>query len=113
MAHVADVPRSIRFYEQLGFRVGRTFQPDGDETPTWAWLTSDGADLMVVVADEAFDPRQQGVLFYVYCEDVEAMHAHLSALGVEVTAIRTPFYAPRGECGVTDPDGYAIWITHS
>lgn len=112
MAHVADVPRSIRFYEQLGFSVGNTFGPEG-ESPTWAWLRSDGADLMVVQADKSVDASAQGVLFYLYCEDVKAMHAHVTALGIEATAIRSPFYAPGGEFGISDPDGYGIWITHT
>jgi catechol 2,3-dioxygenase-like lactoylglutathione lyase family enzyme len=77
MAHVADIARSIRFYEQLGFRVGNTFQPDGGPALTWAWLASHGADLMVTLAEEPVDPGEQAVLFYLYCDDVQGMHAHL------------------------------------
>jgi predicted enzyme related to lactoylglutathione lyase len=113
MAHVADVPRSIRFYGQLGFRVGNTFQPAGESAPAWAWLTSDGADLMVTTSKEPVDARQQGVLFYLYCDDVQGLHAHLRASGIEVGEITTEFYAPGGEFRVTDPDGYVIMVTHT
>jgi hypothetical protein len=41
------------------------------------------------------------------------MHAELAAAGVTVSPITTPFYAPRGEFRVTDPDGFAIMVTHS
>jgi hypothetical protein len=40
MAFVADVRRSIAFYEQLGFSVGNTFTPPEADEPVWAWLDS-------------------------------------------------------------------------
>jgi predicted enzyme related to lactoylglutathione lyase len=113
MVHVADVSRSIKFYEQLGFELGNTFTPDGSKEATWAWLVSGGAQIMVTKAGEPVDARAQAVIFYLYCADVEAMHSHLKALGHDVREIATPFYAPRGEFRVKDPDGYDIMITHT
>ena len=113
MPHVASVPRSIAFYGQLGFTVENTFTPPGVSEPTWAWLKSNGAHLMVsrgtlsVVADE------QGVTFYLYCEDVPAMKLMLERDGVAAGPITHPFYAPRGEFRIVDPDGYALMITHT
>ena len=58
MLHVASLPRSIAFYETLGFRVANTFTPDGQAEPTWAWLTGDGADLMLTQATAPVVPEQ-------------------------------------------------------
>ncbi len=113
MAHVASVPRSIVFYRLLGFEVGNTHTPDGDAEPSWAWLHSRDAHLMVTRAGEPVVPRAQAVLFYLYCEDVEAMHAKLTGDGLAVGPIETPFFSPRGEFRLTDPDGYALLVAHT
>ena len=38
LIHVASVPRSAAFYEQLGFEVKDSFTPPGSEEPSWASL---------------------------------------------------------------------------
>ncbi len=112
-AYVRDVEASIAFYRLIGFEVGSTFPEEG--TPNWVWLHSggDGAQLMIARATEPVVARQQAVFFYLYVEDVAAKHAELAAAGVAVGEITTPFYAPRGEFRVTDPDGYGFMITHT
>jgi hypothetical protein len=50
---------------------------------------------------------------YLYCPDVPTYHARLLAQGVSAGAIAYPFYAPRGEFPVTDPDNYALMISHT
>ena len=113
MAFVADLPRSIAFYAKLGFTVGNQVTGD-DGTLTWAWLTTPGgAQLMLARASHPVEAAEQAILFYAYGRDVPAMHAELDASGVAVSPITRPFYAPRGEFRVTDPDGYAIMITHN
>lgn len=73
MASVRSVARSIEFYRKLGFEVGNTHAPEGATEPVWAWLrTPGGAQLMLSRADDPVDPKRQGVLFYVYCDDVLA-----------------------------------------
>jgi hypothetical protein len=37
----------------------------------------------------------------------------LIAEGIEAGTIQYPFYAPRGEFRIQDPDGYVIMITHT
>jgi len=71
------------------------------------------AHLMLAKASEAVDPAQQAVLFYVYCEDVAAFRSKLIEAGVDAGPVQHPFYAPRGEFRVTDPDGYVLMITHT
>jgi hypothetical protein len=114
MAHVRSVPDAIALYRKLGFEVGNTFCPQGTTDPTWAWLESEGgAKLMLALADEPVIAGQQAVLFYLYCDDVASTRAHLEESGVPVGPIEYPFYAPRGEFRVHDPDGYVLMITHT
>jgi hypothetical protein len=112
MAFVADVTRSISFYEHLGFSVENSFTPPDTEVPSWAWLESGDAQLMVARAGEPVIPEQQAVLFYLYVEDVATAREALATAGLEPGPITTPFYAPRGEFRLVDPDGYCLMITH-
>jgi hypothetical protein len=52
------------------------------------------------------------VLFYLYVEVVATAREALSAAGLEPGPVTTPFYAPRGEFRLVDPDGYCLMITH-
>jgi uncharacterized glyoxalase superfamily protein PhnB len=58
-------------------------------------------------------PDQHTVLFYIYTDDVTAAHESLAAAGRNPGEIKTPFYAPRGEFQLVDPDGYVLMITHT
>jgi catechol 2,3-dioxygenase-like lactoylglutathione lyase family enzyme len=113
LAYVRSVTRSIEFYRKLGFEEGNTHTPEGGAEPVWAWLRSGGAHLMVGEAAEPVDTAKQAVLFYVYCPDVEGFRSALLAAGVDCGPTTHPFYAPRGEFRVTDPDGYVLMITHT
>ena len=112
MAFVADVARSIAFYGKLGFGVENTFTPPDAEAPVWAWLESGDASIMVAKATAPVIAEQQAVLFYLYTEDVAAAHEALSSQGLQPGPIKTPFYAPRGEFRLTDPDGYVLMVSH-
>jgi hypothetical protein len=112
MVHVADFAASIAFYGLLGFSVANSVTPAGREQPSWAYLTAGGAELMLASADEPIVPEQQAVLFYVYCENVPLMHEQLSAAGVAAGPIAMPFYNPKGEFRLVDPDGYVVMVAH-
>ena len=113
MVFVADVERSIAFYRHLGFEVGNTFAADDATKPTWAWLQSGEAQLMLAAASHPVVAEPQGVLFYVYTEDVASARASLIEAGLGPGVITTPFYAPRGEFRLVDPDGYTVMVTHT
>jgi hypothetical protein len=112
MAHVADVAVSTAFYEKLGFEIGGSFTPPGDDGPSWVSLQSGGAELMLACASEPVVATQQAVLFYVYCGDVGAMHGRLADAGLKPGPIANPYYNPRGEFRLVDPDGYVVMVTH-
>ena len=114
-AHVADVQRSIDFYAQLGLIAANTHVHGG--ALLWAFLTNVDGDpnaaavrLMLARADEPVDPHAQAVLFYLWAEDVRALHDELKDNGVAVGEVHEPFYMPAGEFRVEDPDGYVLLI---
>lgn len=109
-AHVASVERSITFYADLGFTVLNKVVPDGQTAPGWAWLESEKANLMVGRASAPVDSTQQGVLFYLYYEDIQQARAALVELGHHPGEIKYPFYMPGGECRLEDPDGYVLML---
>ncbi|HET8945602.1 MAG TPA: VOC family protein [Candidatus Polarisedimenticolia bacterium] len=113
MAYVRSVQDSIAFYRRFGFEVGNTNTLPGETEPNWAWLQSHRAQLMLARATSPVVASDQAVLFYVYVADVEAFRAGLLEAGMEAGPIRQPFYAPRGEFRVTDPDGYVVMVTHA
>lgn len=114
MIHVASVARSIGFYAVLDFRATNVHHvPACGDDPVWAWMQSPGgAQFMLVQADLPIDDTVQGVLFYVYCDDLVAMRERILAAGVQAGEIAHPFYRPKGEFRIADPDGYALMITH-
>jgi hypothetical protein len=112
MVEVENVTRSAAFYAKLGFEIGNTFVPSGAAEPSWAWLRNGEVDLMVT-SGGAPASASRPVLFYLYCPDVAEARKSLEAVGVECGPVQFPFYAPRGEFEVRDPDGYSLMVTHT
>jgi predicted enzyme related to lactoylglutathione lyase len=112
MLSVADVERSIAFYQRLGFEVANTFACEGESKPSWAWLESGNAQLMLAAGEDS-TPTKHTVLFYFYADDVRAARASLVEAGLNAGEIATPFYAPQGEFEVVDPDGYVVMVSHT
>ena len=113
LAYVADVRASMAFYEQLGFEVGNSHADPHSGEIVWAALERGTAALMLGKAGEPVVPEQQAVLFYLYYDDIAATHAELSAKGLAVGEMSYPFYCPKGEFRLRDPDGYTLMLTHS
>ena len=110
MLRVADIPRSIRFYELLGFE---TVDTEGEaDRPGWARLHCEGGAIMLLAADEPVDPAVQAVLLYMYTPDLTALREQLAAGGVAVPPIQRPDYMPSGEICLQDPDGYTVLVAH-
>jgi catechol 2,3-dioxygenase-like lactoylglutathione lyase family enzyme len=111
LAHVADVARSIEFYKLLGFEVKNTVEHDGELR--WAWLENGQAHFMIARSARPMNPDAQDVLFYLYAPDVVAFRNQLQSRGVKVGQLSYPFYMPRGEFRVEDPDGYTLFIAQA
>ena len=68
---------------------------------------------MLSRATAPIDPQEQAILFYLYCDDVAAFRSKLLEAGVDAGPVQHPFWAPRGEFRVTDPDGYTLLVSHT
>jgi len=106
--HVENVERSIAFYYHLGFIVASVYKYKG--APVWAELRSEGANLMVSTDGDPIDPAGQGVLFYLYSDNLAALREHLLANGINVGEIVDGTPGPTQEMRLTDPDGYMLMI---
>jgi catechol 2,3-dioxygenase-like lactoylglutathione lyase family enzyme len=110
MAPVADVRRSIAFYENLGFEVDNTLEKGGETE--WAYLHAGGAHLMLTRTPAPVAPEQQTMLIYLYADDVVAYHGWLREKGLDVGPIERRIYMPKGEFELRDPDGYCLLVGH-
>jgi hypothetical protein len=107
LLHVADVARSIRFYEQLGFI---TIDTDRQIPIGWARMHCEGGALMFLRAERPIDVSAQTVLFYMYTPELSQLREQLVAAGLIVGRIARPDYMKSGELRLDDPDGYVILV---
>src|SRR6266568_4835847 len=110
MLHVADVARSIHFYELLGFELIDTEGAAG--CPGWARMHCEGGALMFLLAEEPVDVSAQSILLAMYTPDLRSLREHLLANGVDAPPITYPEYMPSGQITLHDPDGYILGINH-
>jgi len=110
LLHVAEIERSIRFYELLGFT---TIDTDRCVPLRWARLhCEDGSAVMFLRAEKPVDPSAQAVMLAMYTPDLIGLREQLLAGGVKVPPITYPEYMPSGAIYMPDPDGYIIGLHH-
>ena len=109
MLHVAEIERSIRFYELLGFV---TVDTDRCKPLGWARMHCDGGAVMFLRAEEPLDPVRVTTMLYMYTPDLVALREQLLAAGIKVPPIKYPGYMPSGEIQMPDPDGYPVLVAH-
>ncbi len=109
LLHVADVQRSVAFYEKLGFELGNEPLKNEQGDVSFAWMHHGNAAQIMLTRGEKSPRLTQGLLFYLYATDMPAYREQLIARGVEVGKLTYPFWSPGGEFEVNDPDGWA-WI---
>ena len=108
MLHVADVRRSIHFYQLLGFELIDT---EGDGACLgWARMHCEGGAIMFLLAEEPVDASRQSIMLAMYTSDLPGLRERLLAHGVKVPSITCPPYMPSGQVTIGDPDGYLIGI---
>lgn len=104
MLPVKHLPRSLDFYQRLGFEVEN--RQDG-----WGWAMLRCGECRVMldqsinVAPEA--PRQS--VLYLYPADVAEYHRQARANGLVVPDLEVTFYGMT-EFRLEDPDGNRLWI---
>lgn len=106
MLHVADIARSLRFYQLLGFDVIDVEREGG--AISWARVHCEGGALMFMTAEEKPHP----MLLVLYTPDLPAFREHLMANGVAAPAIGYPPYMPSGELCLKDPDENVVLVQH-
>lgn len=104
MLPVGNMPRSVKFYELLGFSIENRNDGWG-----WAMLRFDECRLMV---DQSINPHpsipRSGIL-YLYPDDIVEYHASLREKGLTVPDLDETFYG-MVEFRLEDPDGNRLWI---
>jgi catechol 2,3-dioxygenase-like lactoylglutathione lyase family enzyme len=112
---VADVERSVAFYERLGFAAEATY-----DDPPYATLTlararlslagqgHDAEDRPGVTLEAPPDRTRQNAVLVLEVEDCMAAYEELRDAGVEFLA--EPYSPPWGghRCFAVDPDGYLV-----
>lgn len=113
MAHVMVVQRSVDFYAKLGFEPLSIGKGD-DGHCYWAHVKSGKAHLMFASDTESAKVEKEStVVLYMYAENLVKLRDELLAKGVKVSEISHPFYMPKGEVCLNDPDGYVVLIGQS
>jgi catechol 2,3-dioxygenase-like lactoylglutathione lyase family enzyme len=111
--HVTDVARSISFYEALGFRVVKRYEPNGRLEFAGLEATS-SAKIMLARVDgrpERVDQDESGPGFlYLYTPDLDAFRDRLIRAGVEPGEIEDGRPGPNRELCVWDPDGHGHMV---
>lgn len=104
MQPVQHLPRSVAFYEALGFSV----EIRNDD---WGWASLRFGNARVML-DQSINPppgSQRTAVLYLYPDDIAAYHAELRARGLDVPDLHVTFYGMT-EFRIDDPDGNRLWI---
>jgi lactoylglutathione lyase len=116
VVYAADVSRTARFWERLGFARFYQLPAKGDGEPGYVGLRRGASELAVVASEWVRD--QYGLIpgdgprfeMFVYADDVDRLFSALKAEGVPV--LRDPADMPWGErvAAVADPDGNPVTL---
>jgi catechol 2,3-dioxygenase-like lactoylglutathione lyase family enzyme len=117
--YVADVLRSVRFYERLGF--AETFRTPREGVPVHVELVLDGfkigvADVASARRDHGLDvsPDGRAVEVCLWCDDTDAAYDELVAAGA--TSMSAPHDWLDGRlrvAWVADPDGNPVELVQA
>jgi catechol 2,3-dioxygenase-like lactoylglutathione lyase family enzyme len=110
---VADVERSIAFYEVLGFDVVKRYEPD-DRLEFAGLEATPSAKVMLARVDQVPETGPGAPtpgFLYLYTSDLEGLRARLLAAGHQADEIDAgPGPGPNREMCVRDPDGHGHMV---
>jgi catechol 2,3-dioxygenase-like lactoylglutathione lyase family enzyme len=116
--YVADVPRSVAFYEQLGF--AETFRTPAEGVPIHVELVLDGFKLGVASvasarADHGLGVSSDGnaVEICLWTDDTDAAYAALLSYGATTMSEPHDWLDRLRVAWVADPDGNPIELVHA
>ena len=107
MIHVPDVRAAIDWYQGIGFHVVETFD-NGSSGLSFAILSFGSTQVMFNAGGRAASQERRDVDLYLYCADVDGIHARLKERVDVIEGPHDTFYAMR-EILVRDLNGF--WIT--
>ncbi len=96
---VANVRRSVRWFERVGFEVSV-------HDDTYAFARRD-RDLTIHLAQAGGDEHPGQGALYLHCHDADRVAEEWTQVGIEVDGPRDEDYGKR-EGSITDPDGNVI-----
>lgn len=104
-----DVPRTIEWYQRVGFTLIGVFPESGE--PTWCEVSRDGVTLQFLGGETPWPeaPTFTGTLYF-YPKSIDAVYD-------EIRGHTTPVWGPEvrdwgaREMGLQDPNGYYLTFT--
>ena len=106
-AYVKDIDASRAFYGLLGFREHSSAKA---EASAWSVMQHEGVSVLLAATGPALDIPALPLLFYFFCDDIEAVAGVLEEAGVPVVRTGHPPHALGGEVKVLDPDGNTVLL---
>jgi hypothetical protein len=106
LLHVADVERSIVFYETLGLELDDTHKQD--ERLVWASMRRESAALMLAEAPQPIEPS--GGRHFLYTKSLARLRERLIEAGWEPPQIEDGTPGPKQEMSICDPDRHFLTI---
>jgi predicted enzyme related to lactoylglutathione lyase len=111
LLHVAEVDRSIGFYQKLGFELGGESLKNDQGVTTFVWMHhGDAIQIMLSRAGHPLNPGGREVMFYLYVTDMPAYREQLQSRGIATGELTYPFWSPKGEFRIEDPDGWVLMV---
>src|SRR6201995_1314412 len=105
--YVKDIDASRAFYGLLGFREHSSARA---EISAWSVMQHEGVSVLLVATGPALDIPALPLLFYFFCDDIEAVAGVLEDAGVPVAPTGHPPHALGGEVKVLAPDGNTVLL---
>ena len=109
---VKDMPETIRFYEQLGFKLVMTVPEEGDYA--WAMMTSDRVTMMFQTQESLGEEmpeiqRTKGgpLLFYIQVSDIRNLFKDIQEKVPVIKGLETTFYGAT-EFSILDNNGFVL-----
>jgi catechol 2,3-dioxygenase-like lactoylglutathione lyase family enzyme len=104
MLPVKSMPKSVEFYQKLGFSVERRNDDWG-----WAMLYFDECRVMVDQSINVHPHAPRLSVLYLYPESIVEYHQRVRGNGLDIPDLEATFYGLT-EFRMDDPDGNRLWI---
>ena len=106
---VKNIERSIRFFEEIGFKIAETWQPQ--DKIQWCRVEFHNAALMLqqIIDSDAIQHvgEDRGIQLYFITDNVDVVYHQIRARGIDVSPPKIEFYGMK-QVFVSDPDGRTL-----